>query len=66
VQFYGTIPNTPDNIRSLYKKLTKDGRDLHLCYEDGAFRRASSSAKFDECCGAMVHRRIDRRTSTLS
>jgi hypothetical protein len=33
VQFYGTILNTPDSVRSLYKKLTKkDGRDLHICY----------------------------------
>ena len=35
VRFYGTIPNTPDTIRSLYKKLTKDGQALHICYEAG-------------------------------
>src|SRR5208337_3970008 len=35
VRFYGTIPNTPDDIRSLYRKLTKDGQQLHVCYEAG-------------------------------
>ena len=29
VRFYGTIENTPDALRRLCKKLSKDGRLLH-------------------------------------
>lgn len=35
VRFCGTIANTPEAIRSLLKKLSKDGHRLHLCYEAG-------------------------------
>ena len=35
VRFYGTIANMPDTIRGLCKKLTKDGQQLHFCYEAG-------------------------------
>ena len=35
VRFYGTIENTPDAVRVLCKKLCKDGRQLHACYEAG-------------------------------
>ena len=35
VRFYGTIANTPDAIRVLCKKLSKDERHLHACYEAG-------------------------------
>src|SRR3954452_14352522 len=38
VRFYGTIANTPDAIRGLCKKLTKDGQQLHFCYEAGPCR----------------------------
>ena len=35
VRFYGTIANTPDTLRGLSKKLSKDGQVLHFCYEAG-------------------------------
>jgi transposase len=35
VRFYGTIPNTPEAIRSMLRKLSKDGQQLHLAYEAG-------------------------------
>lgn len=35
VQFYGTIPNTPEAIRSMLRKLAKGGQRLHLTYEAG-------------------------------
>jgi transposase len=35
VRFCGTIPNTPDAIRSLLRKLGKGGQRLHLAYEAG-------------------------------
>jgi len=31
VRFYGTIANTPDTLRGLSKKLSKDGQVLHFC-----------------------------------
>jgi transposase len=47
VRFYGTIANTPDTIRGLCKKLTKDGQQLHFCYEAGP-------------CGYGVQRQLTR------
>ena len=47
VRFYGTIANTPDAIRHLCKKLSKDGRHLHACYEAGP-------------CGYNVQRHLTR------
>ena len=35
VRFYGTIANEPDTLRSLCRRLSKDGRPLHFCYEAG-------------------------------
>jgi len=35
VRFYGTIANTPDSVRTLCRKLSKDGQQLHFCYEAG-------------------------------
>ena len=35
VRFYGTIANTPDTLRGLCKKLSKDDQALHFCYEAG-------------------------------
>jgi transposase len=36
VRFYGTIAHTPDIIiRALCRKLTRDGQQLHFCYEAG-------------------------------
>ena len=35
VRFYGTIPNTPEAIRSMLRKLAKGGQRLHLTYEAG-------------------------------
>ena len=29
VRFYGTIANTPDSVRTLCRKLTRDGQQLH-------------------------------------
>src|SRR5215208_1826425 len=47
VRFYGTIANTPDTVRRLCKKLTKDGQQLHFCYEAGP-------------CGFAVQRQLGR------
>ena len=47
VRFYGTIENTPDAIRLLCKKLSKDGRRVHACYEAGP-------------CGYNVQRHLTR------
>ncbi len=47
VRFYGTIANTPDTLRSLCRKLSKDGRQLHFCYEAGP-------------CGYGVQRQLTR------
>ena len=47
VRFYGTIANTPDTIHGLCKKLTKDGQQLHFCYEAGP-------------CGYGVQRQLTR------
>jgi transposase len=35
VRFYGTIPNTPEAIRAMLRKLSKGGQRLHLAYEAG-------------------------------
>src|ERR1700676_5309837 len=35
VRFYGTIANTPDSVRTLCRKLSKEGQQLHFCYEAG-------------------------------
>jgi len=31
----GTIPNRPESVRGLFKKLGKDGCKVHVCYEAG-------------------------------
>jgi transposase len=63
VRFYGTIANTPDAVRTLCKKLSRDGQQLHFCYEDGVIpARRTGFAKLGRSCGATVHRRINRRT----
>src|SRR6266849_2167563 len=36
VRFYGTIANTPETVRTLCRKLSKDGQQLHFCYEAGS------------------------------
>src|ERR1700694_2838131 len=47
VRFYGTIANTPDSVRTLCRKLSKDGQQLDFCYEAGP-------------CGYGVHRQLKR------
>ena len=47
VRFYGTIANEPDTLRSLCRRLSKDGRPLHFCYEAGP-------------CGYGVQRHLTR------
>ena len=47
VRFYGTIANTPDTLRGLSKRLSKDGEALHFCYEAGP-------------CGYGVQRQLTR------
>ena len=47
MRFYGTIANTPDIIRALCRKLSRDGQQLHFCYEAGP-------------CGYGVHRLLTR------
>jgi hypothetical protein len=32
VRFYGTIANTPDSVRALCRKLSRDGQQLHFAY----------------------------------
>jgi transposase len=44
VRFYGTIAHTPDIIRALCRKLTRDGQQLHFCYESGTLRLRRASA----------------------
>ena len=41
VRFYGTIANTPDSLRTLCRKLSRSGEQLHFCYEDLRLRRAA-------------------------
>src|SRR5713101_1791731 len=33
VRFYGTIANTPETVRTLCRKLSRDGQQLYFCYE---------------------------------
>jgi transposase len=47
VRFYGTIAHAPDIIRALCRTLTRDGQQLHFCYEPGP-------------CGYGVHRLLTR------
>ena len=47
VRFYGTIANEPDALRSLCRRLSKNGRPLHFCYEAGP-------------CGYGVQRHLTR------
>src|SRR5713101_7325759 len=47
VRFYGTIANTPETVRTICRKLSKDGQQLHFCYEAGP-------------CGYGVHRHLTR------
>ena len=35
VRFYGAIVNTPESLRTLCRKLTRDGEQLHFAYEAG-------------------------------
>ena len=44
VWFYGTIANEPDALRSLCRRLSKDGRPLHFCRPLRLRRAASSDA----------------------
>ena len=47
VRFYGTIANTPDSLRTLCRKLSRSGQQLHFCYEAGP-------------CGYGVQRQLTR------
>lgn len=47
VRFYGTIENCPDALRSVCRKLSKVGQNLHFCYEAGP-------------CGYGVQRQLAR------
>lgn len=47
VRFYGTIANTPDSVRSLCRKLSRDGQQLYFCDEAGP-------------CGYGVQRQLTR------
>ena len=47
VRFYGTITNTLETVRNLCRKLSKDGQQLHFCYEAGP-------------CGYGVYRQLTR------
>jgi transposase len=47
VRFFGTVANTPEMVRSLCRKLSKDGVRLHFCYEAGP-------------CGYGVQRQLSR------
>ena len=37
VRFYGTVANTPDSLRTLCRKLSRDGQQLHFCYKAGPY-----------------------------
>lgn len=45
VRFIGAIPNTPDDIAKLVRRLARDGNDLDFCYEAG-------------CCGYGIYRQL--------
>jgi transposase len=47
VRFYGTVANTPDSLRTLCRKLSRSGQQLHFCYEAGP-------------CGYGVQRQLTR------
>src|SRR5580704_11939223 len=47
VRFYGTIANTPDSVRTLCRKLSRDAQQLYFCYEAGP-------------CGYGVQRQLTR------
>jgi len=47
VRFYRMIANTPDSVRTLCRKLSRDGQQPYYCYEAGP-------------CGYGVHRRLTR------
>ena len=42
VRFYGTIVNTPDSLRTLCRKLTHDGQQLHFARRQGRAAMACS------------------------
>jgi transposase len=46
-RYLGQVPNTPDALRRLCKKLGQNGGKLHFCYEAGPF-------------GYALHRRLER------
>src|SRR5216684_2271553 len=54
VRFYGTIANTPETVRTLCRKLSKDGQQLHFCYEGGAVRLRCTAAA--HAAGAPLRR----------
>jgi hypothetical protein len=54
VRFYGTIENTPDAVRVLCKKLCKDGRQLHACYEAGPCGYKCSGIQLGHRCGVAA------------
>ena len=63
VRFYGTIANTPEAIRSLLKKLSKDGHRLHLCYEAGplGYGVHRQSTKLGHRCDVVAPSLIPRK-----
>jgi hypothetical protein len=52
-RYYGSIPNTPDALRRLCKKLQADDASLCFCYEAGP-------------CGCGVQRSLTRLGASLS
>ena len=63
VRFYGTIANTPDTIRGLCKKLTKDGQQLHFCYEAGpcGYGVQRQLTRLGHCCEVVAPALIPRK-----
>src|SRR5215217_6094882 len=63
VQFYGTLANTPDSLRTLCRKLSRDGQQLHFCYEAGpcGYGVQRQLGRLGHCCDVVAPTLIPRK-----
>jgi transposase len=63
VKFIGTIPNTPDDIAKLAKRLAKNGARLDFCYEAGGCGYAiyRQLTELGHACAVVATSRIARK-----
>jgi transposase len=70
VRFYGTVANIPDTLRVLCRKLSRDGQQLHFCYEAGPCgygvqrRLARLGHRCDVVAPALIPRKVGDRVKT--